>query len=115
MSSSVAGVVRRATRFRATKKLVRSARAKGESCDKDWTVKPFRDYNAIAWVYKKHWGPRFAQRVLPAMEKISLRRLGVKSTVAGLCCGTGNFGKALADRGLSVIGLNREASISYLP
>lgn len=40
------------------------------------------------------------------MERILLRRLGAKSTILDLCCGTGNFARALTYRGFSVIGLD---------
>jgi ubiquinone/menaquinone biosynthesis C-methylase UbiE len=56
------------------------------------------DYNGLAWVYNKHWGPRFAQRVLLALGKLLLERLPAKSAILDLCCGTENVARALTDR-----------------
>lgn len=69
-------------------------------------MKSFSDYDGLAWVYNRHWGPRYAQQVLPALEKVLLERLPAKSTILDLCCGTGNLARALTERGFSVIGID---------
>lgn len=69
-------------------------------------MKSFSDYDGFAFVYNRHWGPRYAQQVLPALEKLLLDRLPAQSTILDLCCGTGNLARVLTDRGFSVIGID---------
>ena len=69
-------------------------------------MKSYSDYDRFAWAYNRHWGPRYAQQVLPALEKLLLDRLPANSTILDLCCGTGNLVRALTDRGFNVIGID---------
>jgi SAM-dependent methyltransferase len=69
-------------------------------------VKSFSDYDGLAWVYNRHWGPRYAQQVLPALDKLLLDRLPADSAILDLCCGTGNLARALTERGFSVTGVD---------
>jgi SAM-dependent methyltransferase len=69
-------------------------------------VKPFSDYDGLAWVYNRHWGPHYAQQVLPALEKLVLDHLPAGSAILDLCCGTGNLARALTERGFAVTGID---------
>jgi SAM-dependent methyltransferase len=66
----------------------------------------YSDYDAFAWVYNKHWGIRYAQLVLPTLEKLILPRLPENSHILDLCCGTGRLAQALVTRGYQVTGLD---------
>jgi SAM-dependent methyltransferase len=66
----------------------------------------YSDYDAFAWVYNKHWGIRYAQLVLPTLEKLILPRLPENSHILDLCCGTGRLAQALVARGYQVTGLD---------
>lgn len=63
-------------------------------------------YDALAWVYNKHWGPRYARQVLPVLEKLVLRRLSQNAHILDLCCGSGQLACALNERGFAVTGLD---------
>lgn len=69
-------------------------------------MRSFSDYDGLAWVYNRHWGPQYAQQVLPVLEKLLLDRLPAQSEILDLCCGTGNVARALSERGFSVTGVD---------
>ena len=69
-------------------------------------VTRYSDYDRFAWVYNKHWGPGFSQRVLPILEKLMLQHLPAKAYILDLCCGTGQLAQALIARGYQVTGLD---------
>ena len=69
-------------------------------------VTRYSDYDRFAWVYNKHWGPGFSQRVLPILEKLMLQHLPAKANILDLCCGTGQLAQALIACGYQVTGLD---------
>jgi SAM-dependent methyltransferase len=75
-------------------------------CAKPDNVKSFSDYDGLAWVYNRHWGPGYAEQVMPALEKVLLDRLPAQSTILDLCCGTGNLARMLTERGFAIIGID---------
>ncbi len=66
----------------------------------------YSDYDRFAWVYNRHWGGEYAQRVLPILENLVLRHLPAKANVLDLCCGTGQLAQALIALGYQVTGLD---------
>ncbi|MFC1932050.1 class I SAM-dependent DNA methyltransferase [Chloroflexota bacterium] len=66
----------------------------------------YSDYDRFAWVYNKHWGSEYTQRVLPILENLVLRRLPAKARILDLCCGTGQLARALIALGYRVTGLD---------
>lgn len=69
-------------------------------------VRPFCDYDRLAWVYNKHWGPRYARQVLPIIDKLVLEHLPAEARILDLCCGTGQLTEALLRRGYAVTGID---------
>jgi SAM-dependent methyltransferase len=65
----------------------------------------YGDYDPFAWIYNKYWGD-FAERVLPTLEKLILKRLPAQAHILDLCCGTGQLANALARRGYQVTGID---------
>jgi len=66
----------------------------------------YSDYDRFAWVYNKHWGKSFIQRVLPILDNLVLQHLPVKALILDLCCGTGQLARALIACGYQVTGLD---------
>ncbi len=66
----------------------------------------FADYDPFAWVYNQQWGPEFAGRVLPVIQKLVLSKLQAEARILDLACGTGQLAQALAERGYRVTGLD---------
>ena len=66
----------------------------------------YSDYDRFAWVYNKHWGGEYAQRVLPILENLVLRHLPAKARILDLCCGTGQLALTLTALGYRVTGLD---------
>ncbi len=66
-------------------------------------------YDAIAWVYRRFWGPFSVQRFMPVLERWLLPRLPQGAAILDLGCGTGNLARALWARGYRVMGLDISA------
>ena len=66
----------------------------------------YSDYDRFAWVYNKHWGDSFTERVLPILENLVLRHLPARASILDLCCGTGQLSQALTVLGYQVTGLD---------
>lgn len=69
-------------------------------------VKPYSDYDPLAWVYNKHWGPRYTEKVLPVVERLILKDLSADARILDLCCGSGQLAQKLLERGFRVTGLD---------
>jgi SAM-dependent methyltransferase len=69
-------------------------------------VSPYSDYDRLAWVYNIHWGPRYAQQVLPVIDKLVLESIPAEARILDLCCGTGQLTDALLRRGYAVTGID---------
>ena len=66
----------------------------------------FSDYDPLAWLYDRHWGRAFADRAVPALDRLLLDGLPSGSRLLDLCCGTGHLARVLAGRGFVVTGLD---------
>ena len=66
----------------------------------------YSDYDRFAWVYNKHWGGEYAQRVLPILDNLVLQHLPAKARILDLCCGTGQLAQTLIACGYRVTGLD---------
>ena len=67
----------------------------------------YSNYDPIAWVYNKYWGPNVtAIQVPPVLEKFLLPYLPPGARILDLCCGTGHLAQVLIKRGYRVTGLD---------
>jgi len=66
----------------------------------------YSDYDHFAWVYNRHWGGEYAQRVLPILENLVLRHLPPRARILDLCCGTGQLARTLTALGYQITGLD---------
>ncbi len=66
----------------------------------------YSDFDPFAWIYNKHWGADFSQRVLPVLEKLILAHLPAGGRILDLGCGTGQLAQILLKRGYQVTGLD---------
>jgi SAM-dependent methyltransferase len=69
-------------------------------------MKPFSDYDGLAWVYNKYWGSKFVALMLTVLDKLVLEHLPKNARILDLCCGTGQLAQALSERGYQVTGLD---------
>jgi SAM-dependent methyltransferase len=69
-------------------------------------VRPYSNYDTVAWVYNKYWGSKFLPTALAALEKLALCRLPASPEILDLCCGTGQLARALTEQGFRVTGLD---------
>ncbi len=74
-------------------------------------VKPYSDYDPLAWVYNKHWGPRYTEKVLPVIERLILQELSADARILDLCCGSGQLAQKLIERGFHVTGVDGSEEI----
>ena len=69
-------------------------------------ISRYREYDAFAWLYNKHWGNQFTPRALAVIDEVVLPQLAPGATVLDLCCGTGQMARILSERGYHIIGLD---------
>ncbi len=62
-------------------------------------------YDALAWVYNRHWGTN-AKWILSAVKELVLQDLAPPRRVLDLCCGTGHLDRALQALGYQVTGVD---------
>jgi len=70
-------------------------------------------YDAIAWVYRKHWGPFSVRRFMPVLERLLLPRLPAGAHILDLGCGPGNLARALWEKGYQVTGIDASAEMVH--
>ncbi len=68
-------------------------------------------YDAIAWVYRRHWGAFSGRRFLPVLERLLLPHLPPHAHILDLGCGTGNVARALTEKGYRVTGVDLAAAM----
>jgi len=66
----------------------------------------FSDYDPFAWLYHQYWGREFHAEILPALDKLLLKRLRPKSDILDLCCGDGRLTHQLVRNGYRVTGID---------
>jgi len=66
----------------------------------------YAEYDTIAWIYNRYWGPHSAQRFFPVVEKLVLSLLPPHAYILDLCCGTGQLAESLAQRSYRVTGVD---------
>ncbi len=66
---------------------------------------PFAQYDRFASIYDGHFG-NYAQRFLPALERLLLGTLPRNSRILDVCCGTGQLAAALTEQGFVVTGVD---------
>src|SRR5438309_1754506 len=77
-------------------------------------MRRFSDYDPFAWIYTNYWGHEFHDEVMPALEKLVLKRLPRQASILDVCCGDGRVTRALMRRGYRVTGLDgSEGMLSY--
>jgi SAM-dependent methyltransferase len=64
------------------------------------------DYDPFAWFYNRYWGERFAEQVLPVLDRLVFPLWPAGGRILDLCCGTGQLAHALATRGFRVTGID---------
>lgn len=63
-------------------------------------------YDRFAWFYSRGWSTDYHRQALGALEKLLLEGLPERARVLDLCCGTGELGRTLAERGYRVTGVD---------
>ena len=63
-------------------------------------------YEEFAWFYERYWASDALRWELSVLERLILTRLQPGAAVLDVCCGSGHLVKALAQRGLSVTGID---------
>ena len=69
------------------------------------------NYDAIAWVYRRYWGPFSVKRFMPVLKRLLLPRLPKGAHVLDLGCGTGNLAHVLWEEGYRVTGVDVSAGM----
>ena len=69
------------------------------------------NYDAIAWVYRRYWGPFSVKRFMPVLKRLLLPRLPKGAHVLDLGCGTGNLAHVLWEKGYRVTGVDVSAGM----
>jgi len=69
------------------------------------------NYDAIAWVYRRYWGPFSAKRFMSVLERLLLSKLPKGAHILDLGCGTGNLAYALWEKGYHVTGVDVSAGM----
>ena len=69
------------------------------------------NYDAIAWVYHRYWGPFSVKRFMPVLERLLLPHLPKEAQILDLGCGTGNLARALWEKGYRVTGVDVSAGM----
>ena len=65
-----------------------------------------REYDQLAWLYDRYWGPRFHDAARPALETLLYSTLAAGDSIAELCCGSGHLTAELVARGYAVTGID---------
>lgn len=63
-------------------------------------------YDDFAWFYDRYWSSDALRWELVVLERLLLGELKAGARVLDACCGTGHLAAAMADRGLSVTGID---------
>jgi len=64
------------------------------------------DYESFAQIYSRWIGRDFAERTLPAIERLLAANIEAGTDVLDLCCGAGHVAKRLAELGYRVTGVD---------
>jgi SAM-dependent methyltransferase len=64
------------------------------------------NYDAFAWVYNRHWGPKTPRKFLPILRECFLGDLPLGGHLLDVCCGTGQLDHALHTIGYQVTGID---------
>lgn len=66
----------------------------------------YRDYDALAWFYNRHWGEKYHIQILPVLDELLLSCLPARARILDLCCGAGHLARILAGHGFRVAGID---------
>lgn len=69
------------------------------------------EYDAIAWLYNRHWQGQFHPTALAVMDGIFLPRLPEQAMILDLCCGPGWLASELGKRGYRITGIDGSAEM----
>ena len=70
-----------------------------------------REYDPFARIYNRHWGADYRTQAEPVVARLLLARLKPGAAVLDVCCGTGQFTRAIAERGFRMAGLDASAAM----
>ena len=60
----------------------------------------------LADAYDRFWAPVSRRELLPALDRLVLRRLPAGARIVDLCCGAGHLTEELCARGFAVVGID---------
>lgn len=63
-------------------------------------------YNEMAWLYAKHWGTYFSNKIYPVLYERVWDSLGQGSGVIDIGCGTGELVRMMNQQGFNAIGID---------
>src|SRR5689334_1224222 len=75
---------------------------------------PYGPYDRFAALYSWHMAEDFCRRVFPAIDSLLLQTLAPGAHILDLCCGAGQFSRALLARGFHVTGFDRSQAMLRL-
>lgn len=69
-------------------------------------IERYTDYDPLAWFYNRHWGRDYHPQALEILDRLVFAHLPAGARVLDLCCGTGQFTRAVSERGFQVTGID---------
>ena len=63
-------------------------------------------YNEMAWLYAKHWGTYFSDKIFPILQERVSNALEQGSCIIDIGCGTGALVRMMKQQGFNTIGLD---------
>ncbi len=70
-----------------------------------------REYDPFARIYNRHWAADYHREAEPVVARLLLSRLRPGAAVLDVCCGTGRFTRAIAERGFRMAGIDASAAM----